>query len=277
MPGKAGWKWILIMIGEEQRTEAAPPPHDSTPSPTASAAPGPRRWHLTGTYLFIGAAIMYLASLAAGMVVDYLARRYGPWSDDMLFWLQELLSSLIVIAACLLILSRLDGGFSDAGLNFSRKKEHWGFTLVMFIVSVLAVLAVMMLVTKLGVFNYFSPETARQSGVGGRLDQGLAQGRQSASFVFMSLCLVLAAPLAEELCFRGMGMGGYLRSGSVVGAYLWTSIVFAVLHGLPRLPGSFVQGLVFAHIRRRTGSLPCSVLAHSLNNAMVVWVASYFT
>jgi membrane protease YdiL (CAAX protease family) len=82
------------------------------------------------------------------------------------------------------------------------------------------------------------------------------------------LVVVVAAPLAEELLFRGIMMRALARHfGTMTGAVL-TSIVFASLH--EQLPfgffNLFATGMVLAMVYRATGSLvPCFVI-HALNN-----------
>lgn len=85
------------------------------------------------------------------------------------------------------------------------------------------------------------------------------------------VALVVAAPLFEEVFFRGFLLGALQSSGvSVVAAALVSALAWALIHiqydayGLATI---FAMGLLFAAARVKTGSiLPC-VIMHALANA----------
>lgn len=81
--------------------------------------------------------------------------------------------------------------------------------------------------------------------------------------------LVLVAPVAEELIFRGLGFAAF---GPV--AVPVTSLLFAVAHGLPSLVVEVaVAGLVLAEIRRRTGSVLPGIGVHMAFNGLALAIA----
>lgn len=94
-------------------------------------------------------------------------------------------------------------------------------------------------------------------------------------FILMLIMFaVVLGPLTEELWFRGIGMAGFMNTTrSPLQAVLWTSAIFAVLHGSSRILDCFVFGVVMAMIRFRTGSLHCSICIHAFHNFMVVVLA----
>ena len=84
-----------------------------------------------------------------------------------------------------------------------------------------------------------------------------------------AVMLVLVAPVAEELIFRGLG---FAALGSV--AVPVTSLLFAIAHGLPSLLVEVaVAGLVLAEIRRRTASVLPGMGVHMAFNALALIVA----
>lgn len=84
-----------------------------------------------------------------------------------------------------------------------------------------------------------------------------------------AVMLVLVAPVAEELIFRGLG---FAALGSV--AVPVTSLLFAVAHGLPSLLVEVaVAGLVLAEIRRRTASVLPGMGVHIAFNGLALVVA----
>lgn len=96
-----------------------------------------------------------------------------------------------------------------------------------------------------------------------------ATAHEWAAVVVAAVMLVLVAPAAEELIFRGLG---FAALGSV--AVPVTSLLFAVAHGLPSLLVEVaVAGLVLAEIRRRTASVLPGMAVHMAFNALALVVA----
>jgi len=87
--------------------------------------------------------------------------------------------------------------------------------------------------------------------------------------VFLMVALVLvAAPLGEELLFRGFLLQGLARRWGFWPAAVVTSAVFALAHVWPYLyVPIFIMGLAFSWLFWRTGSLWASVAAHATMNA----------
>ena len=84
-----------------------------------------------------------------------------------------------------------------------------------------------------------------------------------------ALMLVVVAPIAEELVFRGLG---FAALGTV--AVPVTSLLFAIAHGLPSLLVEVaVAGLVLAEIRRRTDSVLPGMGVHMAFNGLALVVA----
>ena len=80
--------------------------------------------------------------------------------------------------------------------------------------------------------------------------------------------IVLWGPLVEETFFRGFIFPGLTRRMGLVGAAIASSLLFAVVHGDPRIMVPFfVIGILLAWLYQRTGSLWSCVAAHSIWNA----------
>jgi uncharacterized protein len=83
------------------------------------------------------------------------------------------------------------------------------------------------------------------------------------------LVSVLAAPLCEEIFFRGFVFAGLLRGMPVALAVVMSALIFAVAHADP---GSFLVlffiGMGLAFLRWYTKSLWPSILLHLLNNGI---------
>ena len=83
------------------------------------------------------------------------------------------------------------------------------------------------------------------------------------------LVIVVLAPVAEEVFFRGFLLPAFAQRWGFLGGATLVSGLFAVSHVAPgALLPAFVSGLLFAWLYRRTGSLWNCCLAHGAQNAL---------
>jgi membrane protease YdiL (CAAX protease family) len=96
--------------------------------------------------------------------------------------------------------------------------------------------------------------------------------------VLLIVALVLvAAPLSEEVLFRGFLLQGLARRWGFWPAAVVSSAVFALAHLWPYLyVPIFIMGLAFAWLFWRTGSLWASIAAHATMNATSLVVTGLF-
>jgi uncharacterized protein len=78
---------------------------------------------------------------------------------------------------------------------------------------------------------------------------------------------VLAAPLVEELFFRGFLLHRWARRWGTTSAVVGSSALFAVLHG--EWIGHFLFGVAMAALYLRTQRLWMPIAAHAINNGVV--------
>ncbi|HEU5252913.1 MAG TPA: type II CAAX endopeptidase family protein [Solirubrobacterales bacterium] len=87
------------------------------------------------------------------------------------------------------------------------------------------------------------------------------------------LLIVVAAPIAEELCFRGMLFGGLRERLPSVPAALLAGLVFGFLHaftGISAVPPLIAFGFIFCLLYEKTGSVVPGMLLHALNNSVAL-------
>lgn len=93
------------------------------------------------------------------------------------------------------------------------------------------------------------------------------------AFVLSVIAVAVAAPVVEELMFRGLGFRLLARFGRIV-AIVGVGIAFGLAHGIPEaLPILVPLGAGFAWLRDRTGSIYPSIVLHSLFNGLQVVVS----
>lgn len=80
--------------------------------------------------------------------------------------------------------------------------------------------------------------------------------------------LVLVAPLTEELMFRGVILGGFLKRYSTMKAVVYGAILFALFHIIPyQYFGGLMAGILLGLLMVRTRSLYLCLLVHAMYNA----------
>jgi CAAX protease family protein len=87
------------------------------------------------------------------------------------------------------------------------------------------------------------------------------------------LLIAIAAPIAEETCFRGMLYGGLRERLPRIPAALVGGLVFGGLHvttGIAVVPPLIVFGFLLCLLYEKTGSIVPGILLHMLNNSFVL-------
>jgi membrane protease YdiL (CAAX protease family)/sugar lactone lactonase YvrE len=87
------------------------------------------------------------------------------------------------------------------------------------------------------------------------------------------LLIAIAAPISEEICFRGMLFGGLREKLPRYGAALIAAVLFGGLHaltGITAVPPLIAFGFVLALLYEKTGSIVPCILLHMLNNSVAL-------
>lgn len=87
------------------------------------------------------------------------------------------------------------------------------------------------------------------------------------------LLIVIAAPISEETCFRGMLYGGLRERLPKIPAALLGGLIFGGLHaftGLTAVPPLIVFGFLLCLLYEKTGSIVPGIILHMLNNSVAL-------
>ncbi len=87
------------------------------------------------------------------------------------------------------------------------------------------------------------------------------------------LLIVVAAPVSEEVCFRGMLFGGLRERLPRIGAALISAVIFGGLHattGVSAVPPLIAFGFVLALLYEKTGSIVPGIILHAMNNSVAL-------
>ncbi len=91
--------------------------------------------------------------------------------------------------------------------------------------------------------------------------------------ILAGITVVVVAPLAEEIIFRGLLQRVTATLWGTLPAALISALVFGIVHGEPWfLFGLIGVGLVLAFIFAATGSVTACWVAHAVHNAISLWV-----
>ncbi|MBV6645780.1 MAG: CPBP family intramembrane metalloprotease [Cyclobacteriaceae bacterium] len=81
------------------------------------------------------------------------------------------------------------------------------------------------------------------------------------------IVMVIAAPVFEELIFRGIMLDGFLKKYSPAKAILWSSILFGVVHLNPwQFVAGLVMGIFIGWVYYHTRSLAYAIIIHASAN-----------
>jgi uncharacterized protein len=106
-------------------------------------------------------------------------------------------------------------------------------------------------------------------------------------YILAFITLVIVAPVAEEVLFRGYLYGKLRKYMPIVGAVLVSSVLFAMLHlgfGIDPETGAFTVSqwnvalnvlplaIILALLREKTGSIWASILLHAIKNGIAYYL-----
>ncbi|MBL7111290.1 MAG: CPBP family intramembrane metalloprotease [Bacteroidales bacterium] len=87
--------------------------------------------------------------------------------------------------------------------------------------------------------------------------------------IFTGIMVVVAAPLIEEVLFRGMILDGFLKRYSPWKAILWSSVIFGLFHLNPwQFIPAFILGVLMGYVYWKTRSLWLCIFIHFINNGL---------
>jgi membrane protease YdiL (CAAX protease family) len=87
------------------------------------------------------------------------------------------------------------------------------------------------------------------------------------------LLIAIAAPISEEVCFRGFLFGGLRERLPRIAAALVSALIFGALHvttGVSAVPPLIAFGFILALLYEKTGSIVPGILLHMLNNSVAL-------
>ena len=183
--------------------------------------------------------------------------------------LQTILAAFVYLMTILLVIGipklvhKTKISLSELGLN---RMPTWmdiilapaGFVIYLIISVVLSMMATTFL-------PWFNSNQAQDVGF-----TGLNFGYE---YVLAFITLVIIAPVAEEILFRGYLLGKLVKIVPIWVAILSTSLLFGFIHGAWNLAlDTFALSVILSLLRIRTGSLWTPILIHMTKNAIAFYI-----
>lgn len=104
-------------------------------------------------------------------------------------------------------------------------------------------------------------------------ETGFSEVSQQYELILAFMSLVVLAPIAEELLFRGYLYGRLKKYMPIWLAILATSVTFGFVHGAWNLAvDTFALSVIMCVLRESTGSLWASILLHMAKNGVAFYI-----
>jgi membrane protease YdiL (CAAX protease family) len=267
----------------------SPQPHDIPPTPNDTAnhrslsaesptdhAP-PLPWGFWATFGWIGAivGVALLVQLVGGLIVGVaigvaLAIRGEDIShiEHVIENNYGLITSIVGTLGFAAAVAMLPLPIVLRGRSFAEYLALRGFSVLQLCFWTVGLLAVI----------------ASEVAVGMLLDRPIPGEMEelytTAHFIpLLWLLIVVAAPIAEELVFRGFAHRGFTHCRlGVPGTIVLTSLLWTLLHvqyGAYDLLWVFALGLLFGAARHYSGSVTLCIVLHAITNAIALLLLGY--
>jgi len=234
---------------------APPPPTDSAATGAAAPPPAPARNAFGPRRALVGIPLLLLVVSIEVAVVSIFDPNLKGLGAKLA--LQALLA--MTLAAVAFLLAGNDGRPAQPATLGLRRPPASAFWIAF-----------------LGLVVYFTFAILYGSFVGPHqkdITRSLGYGRGAGVSIAVGTLIVLAAPISEEIFFRGFLFGGLRRRLPFVAAAVISAAIFGVFHytgsgSVTLLPQLAALGLVQAWIYERSGSIVPTIGVHMLNNAL---------
>jgi membrane protease YdiL (CAAX protease family) len=202
---------------------------------------------------------LWLLFVSAFAALNLYGRSEGPApEDDIIYQYDFAVGSLAGYAVLFSLVLALTIGLPRREVLALRPPPSWGRALGLALGALIVIYigaAVALSLSDAGDEQNLTPEGW----------DGSRAGAYALSFV----AVVLAAPITEELLYRGVGLSLLLARTATPVAVLVTALLFGLGHGLVLSLAAFVWfGIVIAIVRLRTDSIYPAFIVHGAFNAI---------
>lgn len=221
----------------------------------------PLIWALIALIWGIGS--FFLASFLVGIIASFL-----PFIKDNPLWV-TLLSTLVYIVA-IFIVAYIPGKINQSwrssrhGLGLDGLPTWIDIALAIASYIIFTLLAFALNQLFISLFPWYDPNQVQDVGYNNLYD--------TLDRLIAFISLVIIAPIAEEILFRGWIYGKVRKYLPLIPAIILVSVAFGFMHGQWNAGlTTFVLSLVLCSQREITGTIYSSIILHMLNNALAFY------
>jgi membrane protease YdiL (CAAX protease family) len=219
------------------------------------------RWSTVG-FAVLAVVLGFVAAVGALVALRIMMPAFKPGRADGTTVAVLLLVSNLVQGVTIMLASRLSGTnvLAYLGLDIPRRRQ------IVVSMAALAVWLVFVVALTLTVSDFVLETKGRQ------MIELFRSARADGSLIWLLLGIVVAAPIGEELLFRGFMLRGFIHATrDAIPSVVLTSIIWSLLHldyGWSKIPAVFVFGVLLGWIRWSTGSTTLTILLHMVGNLL---------
>lgn len=215
----------------------------------------------------LGFILLYFALQRVSTAVIIAATQGASTTPEPISIIWGLLASAVIQLSLMGLYLRKDGRAEALGLhdfgNIPLRKASG--------LAILLIIAAM-------AFNfiyatYVIPGVDMQAGMA-KILAGIE--RTPLNMAAMFFAIAIAAPVVEELLFRGFLQNALAKYVPIWGAIFLSSLLFALVHLQPyAIPGLMSLSIAFGYLYHRTGSLRTNIIMHMANNVFALLVSQF--
>lgn len=204
-----------------------------------------RAVYMTVFYQFAG---MCISTVAASVSMEFYRAHLMLWT---------FLAAAITIPFCLMQMKR--DGFLEGEHGFHSEGVSAGTWLLLIFLGVSSCIALNYWIELSGLAKRFNGYA--------QVAETIYRGKIAEEF----LAVVLAAPVVEELLFRGIAYNGFKRLWGQRAAMVLAAVFFGVYHrNMVQFVYAFLLGLMLVYVYEAFGTIRASILFHISANAASV-------
>lgn len=219
--------------------------------------------HYSAIYTFV---IVLIAFLVAQLMVSVIGTAMGADSKSATLNVIAMFTSSITILAVLALLCKFVLKRKRNFNYFTCRKTGKGIDAKTLLVPIGC--AVLLFV---GMYMFTTLFTMMITLTGISLDDFAVNFTNNTQIVFYVIAATIAAPIAEEVLFRGVLFHGINSRQPLKYSILISSLLFMLMHmNILQTTYQFALGALSAYLVYKSGRLICGIILHSVSNVMAV-------
>lgn len=218
-----------------------------------------------------GVISFFLSSFIIGIIFS-LCPSLDP--DNTLYYaIASVVNYALTIALTIIIPPKLHKAWTISREDLGLKDLPTWFDILLGVIGCVAAVLFSYLLNQIFLSFPWYQEIANQP-----QDVGFSSLNTSFDRIIAFITLVVVAPIAEEIIFRGGVYSKLRKVMPAILAMLLVSVAFAIMHGQWNAAlATFALSMVFCAQREITGTIYAGIISHMINNALAFYTMFVMT